>query len=262
MDTATLEMGSTTSELVERQVGEYVNGQAHFEAGLTKDLGDGVFEAVVSTYRKDRHEEKINPDGISFTEYKKNPIIFYGHDYNSLPIGKTLSIKKKDGQIVAKFQLAIEELDFAGTIGKLIKGGYLNDVSIGGRVLQWSDDFSTIEKMEMLEFSVVGIGANPDAKITQRALGITVDELRKQETEFGNKALAMAVKQYGNEMVNDSIKTLKNLLTALEASQTEAQNESDKDVKHVKLFVLKKTAQQVDKTNERLIKIIKLREEQ
>ena len=66
--------------------------------------------------------------------------------------------------------MSVEEYPFAATVAALIKGGYLNATSIGGIVRQWSDDYKTIQEMEMLEFSVVPVPANQEALMTSRSL--------------------------------------------------------------------------------------------
>src|SRR3990167_495368 len=101
-------MGTAVAEpeVKTRKVGEKVKIAAWIEPSKTKDLGNGLLEAVVSTGSVDRHNEKIVIDGVDLRPYKKSPIVLYGHDYESLPIGKAITIKKADNKIVAKFQLA------------------------------------------------------------------------------------------------------------------------------------------------------------
>lgn len=249
--------------IVERQVGERVKVAGLIEPGKTKALGAGMVEVIVSTGSVDRHMEQIDPAGVDLKAYKQNPVVLYGHDYESLPIGKATSIKKTaDGQIVAKVQFAVEEYPFAKTVYDMIVGGFLNDVSIGGIVQQWSDDYSVIEKMEMVEFSVVNIGANRDAKIIARSFeGKSVDEIADEYRDFVGKTLADRTKAMDSNELSETIKNLENLIAVLKASHEEAQNiQATKEVKRVKLFTLKKAAQEVDKQAERVIKLIKLKE--
>lgn len=245
-------------ETVTRDTGEHVNVAGLIEPGKTKDLGNGVVEVIVSTGSVDRHMEKIEVAGVDLKAFKKNPIVLYGHDYASLPIGKATSIKKVNDQIVAKVQFATEEYAFAKTVYDLIKGGYINDVSIGGIVQQWNQDYTVIEKMEMVEFSVVNIGANRDAKIIQRSLGKTSKQIRDEYADFAAKQLSERVKNLDKDELGEAIKSLKKLIAVLEASHEEAQNVSaSEDVKTIKRFTLKKAAQEVDKGAEKVIRLIK-----
>lgn len=261
MPTAFMET-ETETKVATHSVGERVQVAALIDPGKTKDLGEGVVEVVVSTGSVDRHNEKINIDGVDLKAYKKNPIVLYGHDYESLPIGKALSIKKNaQGQIVAKVQFAIQEYAFAKTVYDLIVGGYLNDVSIGGIVLQWNEDYTEILKMEMIEFSVVNIGANRDAKIVSRSFGEkSVDEIADEYRDFVSKQIAERAKNMESNELEETINSLEKLVAVLKASHTEARNaQANADVKRVKVFTLKKAAQEVDKTAEKVIKLIKLK---
>ena len=261
MSTATQE----DEKMVVREVGEKVQLACLIEAGKTKDLGDGIVEAIVSTSSKDRHNEVIEVGGIDLKSYKENPIVLYGHDYEALPIGKTLSIKKTpDGKLVAKFQFAVAEYPFANTVYQLVRGGYLNDVSIGGMVTQWSQDYMTIEKLEMVEFSVVNIGANRDAKIISRGLesiGKSAGDLKKEYHSFLSKQIIDKTKGMGDNELNETIKTLETLVGILKAGGTEADNVASTSERKVKVLTLRKTASEVVQTTEKAIKLIKLKGE-
>lgn len=259
MSTATKE----DEQVVVREVGEKVQLASLIEAGKTKDLGDGIVEAIVSTSSKDRHNEVILVEGIDLKPYKENPIVLYGHDYEALPIGKTLSIKKTpDGKLIAKVQFAVAEYPFANTVYQLVRGGYLNDVSIGGMVTQWSQDYMTIEKLEMVEFSVVNIGANRDAKIISRGLesiGKSAGDLKKEYHSFLSKQIIDKTKGMGDNELNETIKTLETLVGILKAGATEADNVASTSERRVKVLTLRKTATEINKTSEQAIKIIKLK---
>lgn len=256
-------MSTATDEAVKREVGEKVQLASLFEPEKTKDLGDGVVEAIVSTSSKDRHNEVILVEGIDLKPYKANPIVLYGHDYEALPIGKTLSIKKTpDGKLVAKFQFAIAEYPFANTVYQLVRGGYLNDVSIGGIVTAWSDDYMTIEKLEMVEFSVVNIGANRDAKIISRGLesiGKKTEEVREEYKSFLHKQIIDKTKNMGDNELNETIKTLETLVGILKAEAKTADNVESTSERKVKVLTLRKTAAEVAQTTEKAIKLIKLK---
>lgn len=250
-------------QVVVREVGEKVQLASLIEAGKTKDLGDGIVEAIVSTSSKDRHNEVILVEGIDLKPYKANPIVLYGHDYEALPIGKTLSIKKTpDGKLIAKFQFAVAEYPFANTVYQLVRGGYLNDVSIGGMVTQWSDDYMTIEKLEMVEFSVVNIGANRDAKIISRGLesiGKSGAEIKKEYHSFLSKQIIDKTQNMGDNELNETIKTLETLVGILKAGATEADNVASTSERRVKVLTLRKTATEINKSSEKAIKILKLK---
>lgn len=249
-------------EIIKREVGEKVQFHMHLEQGSTKELDadNGILEAVVTTSGEDRHREQILTDGIDTKNYiEKNPVVLYGHDYWGFPIGKTLKIKQTKNKMTARFQLALEEYPFAQTVYNLVKGGYLNAVSIGGIVKEWSEDYRTILQMEMLEFSIVSIPANPDAMITARSFnevaGKSMDEVRKEFEQFSRASLLDKVKHMPDDEVKDAVKVLKNLTARLEES---ADASSLTDAKpHIKRIVLRDAAA-VATQSQKVIKTIKV----
>lgn len=247
---------ATEPEIKERQVGERVVLHANFEPTKTKDLGEGVIEAIVTTGAVDHHNETIDMDGVDVSSY--HGTVLYGHDYEGLPIGKTISLTKMKSKIKAKFQLAVKEYPFANLVYEMIKGGYLTDVSIGGLVKKWSDDFMTIEEMVMKEFSVVPIGANPEAMITAtKALNLDAKEVSKEYHDFARAVLLDKVADMGDDEVNDAIKVLKNLVARLEETADTPSLKDEKTKKRI-TYVLR-DAKAVATQSQRVIKTIKLK---
>src|SRR6185369_7139319 len=147
--------------IIKREVGERVDFFGNLDPTTVKDLGDGIFEATVTTSQVDRTNESILTEGIDPSTWEATGMpVLYGHEYSGLPIGKGISWRSFKNKMTSRFQLAVKEYPFAATVASMIKGGYLNSVSIGGVVKQWSEDYSTIMQMEMVEFSVVPIPAN------------------------------------------------------------------------------------------------------
>jgi len=148
-----------------------------------------------TTETKDRHGDIVRAGGGDFANFKKNPVFLWAHEPWSPPIGKVLEIKvneKKGVDFLVKFATA-DEYPFADTIYKLYKGGYLNAVSIGFRVIEHKvldDGGWDILKWEMYELSAVPIPANPEALQQAKAKGIRVELLEKAVTPFQNLPLA------------------------------------------------------------------------
>lgn len=237
-----------------REVGEHVVLHAAFEPTKTKDLGDGIIEATITTGAVDHHNETIVMEGVDTSAY--HGTVLYGHDYEGLPIGKTISMTKMKSKIKAKFQLAVEVYPFAALVYEMIKGGYLTDVSIGGLVKRWSDDWTSIEEMTMKEFSVVPIGANPEAMITSfKALKLDTKEVQREYQDFARSVLIDKMSGMGNDEVNDAIKVLKNLTARLEETAAKSSLVDAKNRKHIKLYVLP-DAKAVAAQSQRVIKTL------
>lgn len=158
------------------------------------NLEYGEVEVIVSTPTVDRHGETVNVKGINTSQYEKNPVVLFGHDYSAPPIGKATRVWKSAGQLKAKIRFATEILPFADTVYKLIKGGFLNAVSIGGAIVEngvedKQVDYTHIASMDMFEFSIVPIGANPEALVTAKAIeaGFSQETISKQYREYVEK---------------------------------------------------------------------------
>lgn len=250
-------------EKIEREVGERVDLMCQIDTSTVKELGDGVFEATITTQDKDRMNEVIITQGVDPSTWEKTGMpVLYGHDYSGLPIGKGLSFKSMKTKFTAKFQLAVDILPFAATVADMIKAGYLNAVSIGGVVRQWSEDYMTIEQMEMVEFSVVAIPANPNAVITSRSLqeatGKTFEQIRQEYREAEKKNLLDTLEEMPDDEVKDAIKGMKLLLARLEEASTADPSLTDENSKTVKRIMLK-DAKALNTESQKVIKIIKLK---
>lgn len=258
--TATPEKDAKSSDVpvVERSAGEHVVLNYNFDPTLTKDLGEGIIEATITSGAVDHHNERINMDGVDVSAY--HGTVLYGHDYESLPIGKTLGLEKMKNKIKAKFQLAIEEYPFANTIYKLIKGGYLTDVSIGGLVKRWSEDYTVIEEMVMKEFSLVPIGANKDATITAfKALGVNSQEVKREYQDFARSVLLDKLKGMPEDDLKDAIKVLRNLVARLEETANMPSLSDDKPQTRIIKYRVLEDAKAVATQSQRVIKTVKLK---
>ena len=133
--------------------------------------------ATISTGEVDRDNEVLVPKGGDFTNFLKNPVVLWAHNYYEPPIGKALWIKKVTDKIIAKMEFA--ETEKANEIYDLFKGGFLNAFSIGFAPVMAESSSPTPDeikknpelanarrvyrKWELLEFSPVPVPANPDA---------------------------------------------------------------------------------------------------
>ncbi len=153
-----------------------------------RDLGDGIIEAVIASEKEDRHETILELKGLDTSSYMKNPVVLWVHDYSHPPIGKTLSLRKSEGKLIAKIQFAINEDSFAHKIYKLYKGGFMKAFSIGFISKEMNENRYT--KSEMLEHSAVPVPANSEAL----ALAVTKGVIEKTDLEL------FAERQKGNNM--------------------------------------------------------------
>ena len=66
----------------------------------------GTFRMIISDNSLDRQGDIVNQDGFDLENYMKNPVVLWGHDYFSLPIGITDNITKEGNQTIAEGRFA------------------------------------------------------------------------------------------------------------------------------------------------------------
>ncbi len=161
----------------------------------TKAAGDsdsGTFKVIISTSHMDRQGEIVDQNGWDLSFYKMNPVVLWGHDYSSLPIGVCTSIAVENGQLVAEGKFAPEDCNpFAQQVRRLYDSGMVKTTSVGFIPKQFdSNDSNRITRAELLEFSFVPVPANPYA-LTMRQ----VKELKLDTALLSTKGIATSVKE-------------------------------------------------------------------
>lgn len=220
-------------------------------------LAEGEVEFVVSTDAWDSHGERINIDGIDLKDYKKNPVVLWGHDGFNLPIARATKVWKESGKLMARAKFYLKD-DFARKVYDYIVDGFLNAVSIGGMVMEWAEDGLTIDKLNMKEFSVVSVPANPEALATAKSLsGEQIAELRGLANRYARKMLES---EAGMNAVQKDIETLETLVTTLKEVAFSEPHEEKVDESLNRRVVLRQ-AQAVDQQVETVIRRIKLKED-
>lgn len=146
------------------------------------NMQERTIEFVISTDHVDRDSDTINVNGWDLTDYNKNPVVLFGHDYGKPPVARAIRTRVSDGKLKSTAQFADRETyEFADTVFRLLVGGYLNAVSVGFTPMEWSftedDDRSfgvDFKRQKLLEYSVVPVPANPNALIEARSKGINI----------------------------------------------------------------------------------------
>lgn len=143
--------------------------------------GDGEdISFIASTNQPDRYGDTIDQTGWVTDAYEKNPVLLWAHSYNEPPVGRVGQLVKSASDLRCK---AIEwtppELnEFGAKVGRMVKGGFLNTMSVGFLPIEWEErrDPETgaflgyhFRRQELLENSVVPVPANPGALVQSRA---------------------------------------------------------------------------------------------
>ncbi len=143
---------------------------------------------TVSSSAVDRERDVINQAGWMLDNFRKNPVVLFGHDYSGLPVAKATDIRIEGDTLIAEAEFATAaQYPFAETVYQMVKGGFLNATSVGFRPLKWVKNEERqgydIEQAELFEFSIVPVPANPDALVMARSAGIDLAPLAEWATK-------------------------------------------------------------------------------
>ena len=155
-----------------------------------KELGDRQLEIAGSTEDVDRMGDIIKASGWKLGPFKKNPVFLWAHDYSQPPIGRALKVwvDKETKRLMFNVEFAGPDVyEFADTIYKLYKGGFLHATSVGFIPLDWEGkdeenpnpkwEGNIFTSQELLELSAVPVPANANALASARDQGlITIKE--------------------------------------------------------------------------------------
>jgi len=142
---------------------------------------------TISTPSVDREGDIMDPTGCNASDYLKNPVVLWAHDYTSLPVGRTKTLTIRPDAIVSDVEFA--PTAFAQQVKSLIDGGYIKGASIGflpadGGAEPITDSQGRVTgtkytKWHLLEWSLVPVPSNQEALAhmvaTAKTKGLAVD---------------------------------------------------------------------------------------
>lgn len=215
-------------------------------------LKEGEVDFIVSTNALDSHGERINVDGIDYKSYLKgNNVILWAHDGYNLPIGNAVKMWKDGNKLMARAKFYLKD-EFPAKVYQYILDGVLKAVSIGGMVEEWGDDGLTIQRMNMKEFSVVSVPANPEA------IAVNKNYDAHKKSTLDGLAKAYARKQFVNDE-DEIMRNIESLETLVAALKGLAVGETKEELATSNKRVVLRQAQAVDQQAEKTIRYIKIK---
>jgi len=184
------------------------------------DNENKTIEVVMSSNSVDRHGEIVLQSGMTIPKTTKSLTVFVDHDHTiEKTVGKVdvKTIETKGNKTSGTIQFATEISPLSDLTFKLMKEGYITDVSIGFIPQEYdkkkvkAEDGTEKEvwrwtKWEIIELSVVGIGSNRDAfkkafkdgKIDEAELKLLgVEEKSPEEDKSLERAVQIFEKNHG-----------------------------------------------------------------
>jgi len=146
---------------------------------------DGKIRVVISTETRDRDNDTIAVDGWDLEAYQTNPVVLFAHDHHILNVAISPITRREGNALVGYPQFVPREINpFAGTVEDMVRGGYLRAASVGFNPSSWVIDEEAhgwnFQTQQLLEYSFVPVGSNPDALVSQ-AKSLRVDRGAYQE---------------------------------------------------------------------------------
>jgi phage head maturation protease len=170
-------------------------------------LGPGEVIAIINTDRVDRDREVVLPSAFQLGDYRRNPIVQYGHarglpmeGEHGMPVGTNLWIKPtSDGHgLIAKTKFDIDDPFAARVYGK-VRREVLRSWSVTfiphesgpptaeeiRRRPDWANAKTVYRRVTLVEYSVVGAPANVDAITVAKDLdaALSVQEEKAMDDE-------------------------------------------------------------------------------
>ncbi len=189
--------------------------------------------AVASTAVEDRHGEVVEVSGWDLKNFKKNPVLLWGHQHEIPAIGTAKNIKVEGEGKKARltFEPVFHEAtDFAKALKAMVEElGILNSFSVG--FMPRDMDGNRYTQQELLEISLVNVPANPEARLLavkgleERGFGEDVVKqlgLAQQPEDDTRSQLAVMRQHYEDlsEKYEDLVKGLQHLNPRVEKQET------------------------------------------
>ena len=158
------------------------------ECRAMPDLGPRCARFVASTGGTKRDGHRIYNEGWKLHNFLQNPMFCWSHEWDKLPLGHHLNAfidgHGEDARLIIDSQFAdAEDCDFADKVYRFYVKRHLRSGSVGFTPLKWRErrsagQFEGLDYLEneLLEFSAVGIPADPDAlAVVVRECGADLD---------------------------------------------------------------------------------------
>lgn len=178
-------------------------GELVFRAAeIAKGEKSRTIRFVASDESTDRYGDIIRASGWQLDNFRKNPVLLFGHKSSAPPVGRVPQIAIEGTRLIADAEFMPEGMDaFADSVWRMVDGGFLNASSVGFMPLADvlpifgpDKDLTGFEfvAQELLELSVVPVPANPQALALARSFDLSRDDLRRLFARDEMKILAEA----------------------------------------------------------------------
>jgi uncharacterized protein len=194
-----------------------------------------VLVVRISTVNPDRSKDTVQPSGMVYENFLKNPVVLFAHKYDTKPIAKCTSLRVSKDVVEATVEFLPEGVyQEADIIYEMYKGGFLNAWSIGFMALDYEDnDFGgyNFKQWELFEFSSVPVPDNPEALTIIRSKGLNVEDFIEKKDA--------PVEEAKPEVPAEQVKEVEQTLTLEDVVKAAEAMENDTKVSELTVAQLK-----------------------
>ena len=167
--------------------------------GSVQAADEGVIEAMVSCFGNvDYANERVMPGAFKASLARKLPKGCWAHDWKQI-VAKTLDARETDEGLVVRAQFNLETQRGREAFSD-VKGGYVDEFSIGYRVIKDSVEEKSgvreLHELELYEFSPVLVGANSETAL----LSVKTQDLPNDPDTLANQVENWLA--FGTQLVN------------------------------------------------------------
>ena len=163
-----------------------------------------VFRFTISTDGIDREGDVIIQHGIDYTQFEKNNVILFGHDYSGLVHGRTIAYESREDSTVMDIELPAKGTgEIVDQVSSLGEQGFIKAVSVGfvptdtidkarspkdELFKQYPNANRIFKSSALLEVSLVTVPANPDAIALRMAKNYACKATEKDLSPLDNSS--------------------------------------------------------------------------
>lgn len=187
------------------------NNRGYMRGHVDRDItDDGLLWFTAATEGVKGDGIDLRMDGAQLTRFRSNPVILFGHNaYGraNLPIGRAPEVKVEGNRLRMGVTFDQDD-DFARTVERKIRNGFLNAVSIGFDVLSWENPSQNYwkggvaTKWELFETSVVPIPMDDKAVVEA---GRSDENLREQILSWINAHMDERLEEWQRHYLNEEM---------------------------------------------------------
>jgi hypothetical protein len=202
--------------------------QITFQLGNFNDE-ERTFQAIASTPIVDRQGDSIDQSGWDLTNFLKNPVVPWAHDYQTPPVARATEIGvNSQGYLQFTYQAPpVGVYELADTVWNLYRNQFMFAFSVGFIPKDYEGNYQegyTFTECELLEISAVVVPANPQAV----ALAFKMDVISERQAKTLRGKMSSAVKNLEEAMSKTEKKETKQAKGAIADELQEEENQQTK----------------------------------